>query len=67
MKDPLIDKKIIEMRPMTDKEMEAEGWTQPTTVLVLNNGTLLYASMDPEGNGPGYIFGTTKTGDQFGV
>ena len=67
MKDPLIGKKIVQMRPMTDEEMEAEGWNQSTTVLVLDNGTLLYASMDPEGNGPGYIFGITKVGDQFGV
>ena len=67
MKDPLIGKKIVKMRPMTDEEMEAEGWTQSTTVLVLNDGTLLYASMDPEGNGPGYIFGIAPDGDSFGV
>ena len=70
MKDPLVGKKIVEIRPMTDEETEAEGWetyADTATVIILNNGTLIFASMDTEGNAPGVIFGVTKNGDRFGI
>ena len=54
--------KIVEVRPMTRKEMNAEGWEMTMhgapAVLVLDNGSRLYASQDSEGNGPGAIFGS---------
>lgn len=47
-------------RPMTDDELEREGWTgrgvRPV-VLVLDGGVILFPSRDPEGNGPGQLFG----------
>lgn len=37
---------------------EAEPWNGNTAVaLVLSDGSRLYASRDPEGNGPGALFG----------
>lgn len=52
---------IEEVREMTDEEMEQEGWStargQNPMVLVLEDGSILYPSMDPEGNGPGCLFG----------
>jgi len=62
---------IVEVRQMTDKELKNEDWTvgrhQSPTVLVLDNGILLYPSRDHEGNGPGALFGATKNGQTFRV
>ena len=55
--------KIVNIRDMTKKEAEAEGWElyrDGCRVLVLNNGIKLYASKDYEGNGPGALFFTEK-------
>ena len=55
--------KIVNIRDMTKKEAEAEGWElyrDGCRVLVLNNGIKLYASQDYEGNGPGALFFTDK-------
>ena len=60
-------KRIVEVRPMTNKELALEGWTSGTSVLVLDDGTKLYASQDSEGNGPGALFGTAPNGSQFGL
>jgi hypothetical protein len=57
---------ITEVRPMHTDELLAEGWfTGPRGVpalLVLSDGTKLYASRDDEGNGPGVLFGAGKEG-----
>src|SRR5215831_6405684 len=54
----LVGKKIIEVRQMTEEEVEYEGWpgAGDDTVLVLDDGTRVYASCDPEGNMPGALF-----------
>jgi len=64
-KDVITGQTIVMIRPMNEQEIENEGWCAETTVIVLNNGTKLYASMDEEGNGPGCMFGVTKDGTQF--
>jgi hypothetical protein len=58
----LIGKKIVEVRQMTDEEVEYEGWpgAGDDTVLVLDDGTRVYASCDPEGNMPGALFTRAK-------
>jgi len=64
-KNPLIGRKIADIRPMTQNEMNAEGWGQnprSAVVIVLDDGTKLYPSMDYEGNGPGRLFGHGKEG-----
>jgi hypothetical protein len=48
---------VHDIRPMTSKELERQGWDifsgdQAPTVLVLRN-MILYPSRDAEGNGPG--------------
>jgi len=63
---------IVEVRHMTDGEIKAEGWTIPRAhgtpvALVLDNGTVLYASQDQEGNGAGVIFGKAKSGECFAL
>src|SRR4029453_10532860 len=43
---------------MNEEEVEYEGWpgAGDDTVLVLDDGTRVYASCDPEGNMPGALF-----------
>ena len=59
---PMIGAKIVHIRPMTDKELQQEGWTRDfhaPAVIILDNGYKIYASQDEEGNGPGALFGLT--------
>jgi len=61
----IVDKKIVELRYMTDMEMDAEAWDpnfRRPKVLVLDDGTVIYPSQDDEGNGPGVLFGRTVSG-----
>jgi len=55
-----LEGKIVkEIRPMTDAELSKEGWDgqQTVVVIVFTDGTLVYPSQDPEGNGGGALFG----------
>ncbi len=61
----LVGSKIISVRELTPAEMKREGWEdfrghETPMVLVLDNGMLVYASRDDEGNGPGALFGSYK-------
>lgn len=56
----LVGRKIVEVRPMTKEERVKEGWDRGTMTIVLDDGSVLYASRDEEGNGPGEIFGVNK-------
>jgi len=67
MDDLLTGRRIVEVRPQTQAEKDEEGWLHPATVLVLDDGTKLYPSMDDEGNGAGTLFGMTTTGDAFAL
>jgi hypothetical protein len=56
----IIGKRIKEIRKMTLAEAKAEGWEAEYTmvpVIVLEDGTKLYASSDEEGNQAGALFG----------
>lgn len=57
---------ITDVRDMTKQEAEVEGWdefdTRDVTVLVLSDGSKLYPSRDPEGNGGGALFGVDPDG-----
>lgn len=62
----LIGKKIVEIRLMSKAEMEAEGWSRGHgTVIVLDDGMLIYPSADGEGNRPGVLFGKNKEGISY--
>jgi hypothetical protein len=60
----LIGKKIKNVRPMTDEEAKAEDWygNYMGTVLEVEGGGKIYASSDPEGNGPGQMYGVKPDG-----
>jgi len=54
--------KLVSVRKMMPSEIEAEGWegnhhSESATALIFDDGTVLYASQDDEGNGPGRMFG----------
>ena len=65
----IVGSKIIDLRPMTAEEMEAEGWQKREIpmVLVLSSGTILYPSQDTEGNDAGSLFGKTSDGVSIGI
>lgn len=67
----LVGRRITEVRPMTAAEVEAEGWYETIhgvpTALVLDDGTVLYPSQDPEGNGGGALFGVGSDGLNFAL
>lgn len=56
--------KIIDVREQTEEEMEELGWYKPAVVIVLENGTELFASKDDEGNDSGVIFTKHANGDE---
>jgi len=64
MEHPMVGLKIREIRVQTKAEMEYEGWDMPATVIVLEDGTLIYPSQDEEGNNAGALFGM-KNGEGF--
>jgi len=53
----LTGKKIVRARYLSKEEMQALGWTKSVLVLTLEDGTLLFPSMDDEGNNGGALFG----------
>ena len=63
----IIGQTVKEIRPMTPKEIDNEGWSTGSTAVVLSNGVVLYASCDEEGNGHGEIFGRTEKGKTFSI
>jgi hypothetical protein len=53
----LVGRTIVGARYLTKDEVEGLGWTQSVLVMQLDDGTLLYPSMDDEGNNGGAMFG----------
>jgi hypothetical protein len=57
---------IAGVRYLTAGEMKLEGWERESCVaVVLSDGSIIYASQDYEGNGPGALFGKTRHGETF--
>ena len=68
MESNLVGRKIFMVKPMSRYELESEGWEgESAVVILLDDGTTLYASRDDEGNGPGALFGKDKKGVAFRV
>ena len=60
-KDSYVGQRIVGARKATPKEIALFGWDYRAYVLVLENGNLITASQDEEGNGPGVLFGHDVT------
>jgi hypothetical protein len=56
----LLGRRILKVRYMTQKEAEEMGWDNRAIVIGLDNGTVIFPSMDDEGNNAGAIFTTDK-------
>ena len=69
MENLLIGKNLVEIRSLTPEERDDLGWSVAeslhTVVLVLDDGTRLVPSADPEGNSGGTLFGVSSSGDSF--
>ena len=58
--DLLLNKTIVEVAFMSDKEMRDHGWDSRAVMFRLNTGEWVYPSQDDEGNGAGSLFTTHK-------
>jgi hypothetical protein len=56
----LVGKTIANVRYLTEKEMEANGWYSKAPVIIFTDGTYLYPSCDDEGNDAGALFTNIK-------
>jgi hypothetical protein len=60
---------ITGVRYLTWQERVNEGWDiglyDVAVALTLSDGSMIFASQDYEGNGPGALFGRMRTGEQF--
>ena len=64
----LIGKTVKKVRLMTKEELKSEGWEcwrDVPVVIIFDDGTKIYPSRDPEGNGPGCTFGIDKDGSFY--
>ncbi len=52
----LLNRKIIEVRYLTDDEMETMGWTKRPIGFLLDDLTFCFLSCDDEGNDGGVLF-----------
>jgi hypothetical protein len=55
-KDCLVGRKIVGVHWMENDEASAVGWRRRAIVLHLDDGNLIYPSMDDEGNDAGALF-----------
>jgi len=51
----LLNKKIVQVRYMTDQEQEAFNWHHKAIIMQLEDGTLVFPSRDDEGNDAGAL------------
>ena len=54
--DKLVGRTIVDVRYLSTKEKNAQGWFKSAPVLVLDDGSMLYPSRDDEGNDGGALF-----------
>ena len=52
----LLNRTIVGVRYLLPEEAKSLGWYQRSVIFELDDGTLVYPSMDDEGNGPGALF-----------
>lgn len=55
-KDQLLGRRIVNVRYLSETEMEEIGWEDRCVVMVLDDGNIVYPSSDDEGNRAGSLF-----------
>jgi hypothetical protein len=63
----LVGRQIVAARYLTNEESRRLGWSTRSVVFELDNGTLVWPSMDDEGNDAGALFTTDRTSDTLPV
>lgn len=63
----LVGRKIVGVRYLSDREVERLGWTSRSVIFELDNGCLVWPTMDDEGNDAGAIFTTDLHGHTLPV
>ena len=63
---------VRKVRLMTPGEIELEGWSHDIGspaphVIEFHGGIRIYPSRDPEGNGPGVLFGQDEKDGTFAI
>ena len=58
--DLLVGRTIVAARYLYSREAERLGWNTRSVIFELDDGTLLWPSMDDEGNGAGAMFTTDR-------
>jgi hypothetical protein len=64
-KSVLLNRKIVEVRYLTEQEMEMLGWYKRAVVFILDDGTIVYPSQDDEGNNAGALFYQKEDSDDY--
>ena len=64
-KKHLVGRKIVGVRWLSEKECEAMDWHSRPIVLHLDDGTIVFPSMDDEGNDGGVLFGQGPGGEEL--
>lgn len=61
----LLDRRIVEVRYLDPDECRRLMWDHTAVVLLLDNGTSVYAARDAEGNDAGALHGVSQSGEEF--
>jgi hypothetical protein len=64
-RERLLNRRIVEVRYLNLNECQRLMWDRTSVVLVLDNGTTVYAARDAEGNDAGALHGISKSGEEF--
>jgi hypothetical protein len=64
-KKNLIGKTITDIRYMTDGEAKELCWEDKPLIIIFNDGSFIYSSIDGEGNNGGFLFGQDKKGKEI--
>lgn len=56
----LVGRKIVAVRALTKSELDMFMWdtrsADEAVMFIMDDGSVMIPSMDPEGNGPGHVF-----------
>jgi hypothetical protein len=61
----LLNRRIVEVRYLNPDECQRLMWDRTSVVLVLDDGTTVYAARDAEGNDAGALHGVAGNGEEF--
>ena len=61
----LLNRRIIEVRYLNPEECQRLMWGFASIVLLLDDGTTVYAARDAEGNDAGALHGVSQSGEEF--